>query len=104
MIPRRLVIVGANLTGGTAAAALREEGFDGEVVLIGEEPHPPYERPPLSKEYLRGEQPFEKGLVRPDGWFDEQGIETRFGVRAERVDTGERVVILQGGERVRPAG
>jgi 3-phenylpropionate/trans-cinnamate dioxygenase ferredoxin reductase subunit len=100
VIPRRVVIVGANLTGGTAAAALREEGFDGEVILIGEEPHPPYERPPLSKEYLRGEQPFEKGLVRPDGWFEEQAIETRFGVRAERVDPGERVAVLQGGERV----
>ncbi|MGH2674813.1 MAG: NAD(P)/FAD-dependent oxidoreductase [Actinomycetota bacterium] len=100
MTPRRVVIVGANLTGGTAAAALRGQGFDGEVVLIGEEPHPPYERPPLSKEYLRGEQPFEMGLVRPDGWFEEQGIETRFGVRAERVDPRGRVVVLQGGERV----
>jgi 3-phenylpropionate/trans-cinnamate dioxygenase ferredoxin reductase subunit len=100
VIPRRVVIVGANLTGGTAAAALREAGFDGEVILIGEEPHPPYERPPLSKEYLRGEQPFEKGLVRPEGWFEEQGIETRFGVRAERVDPREGVVALQGGERV----
>jgi 3-phenylpropionate/trans-cinnamate dioxygenase ferredoxin reductase subunit len=100
VIPRRVVIVGANLTGGTAAAVLREEGFDGDVVLIGEEPHPPYERPPLSKEYLRGEQPFEKGLVRPEGWYEKQGIETRFGVRAERVDPGGRVVILNGGERV----
>jgi 3-phenylpropionate/trans-cinnamate dioxygenase ferredoxin reductase component len=100
VIPRRVVIVGANLTGGTAAAALREEGFDGEVILVGEEPHPPYERPPLSKEYLRGEQPFEGALVRPDGWFEEQAIETRFGIRAERVDPRERVVVLQGGERV----
>jgi 3-phenylpropionate/trans-cinnamate dioxygenase ferredoxin reductase subunit len=100
VIPRRVVIVGANLTGGTAAAALRQEGFDDEVVLIGEEAHPPYERPPLSKEYLRGEQPFEEGLVRPDGWYEEQGIETRFGVRAERIDPRDRVVVLQGGERV----
>jgi 3-phenylpropionate/trans-cinnamate dioxygenase ferredoxin reductase component len=98
--PRRVVIVGANLTGGTAAVTLRKEGFDGEVVLVGEEPHPPYERPALSKEYLRGEQPFEGALVRPDGWFEEQSIEARFGVRAERVDPRERVVVLQGGERV----
>ena len=62
-MPETLVIVGANLAGGTAAATLREEGFDGRVVLIGEEPRPPYERPPLSKDYLRGEQPFEKALV-----------------------------------------
>jgi 3-phenylpropionate/trans-cinnamate dioxygenase ferredoxin reductase subunit len=94
-----VVIVGAGLAGGTAATALREEGFDGQVVLIGEEPHPPYERPPLSKEYLRGEQPFEKGLVRPKAWYEEQGIDTRFGVRAERVNPRERALILEGGER-----
>lgn len=96
----RFVIVGANLTGGTAAATLRQEGFDGEVTLIGAERHPPYERPPLSKEYLRREQPFENGLLRPDGWYQEQGIETRFGVRAERVDPAERVVVLERGEPV----
>lgn len=97
---RRFVIVGASLTGAAAAAALREEGFDGEVVLIGAEPHPPYERPPLSKEYLRGEQPFAAGLVRPEGWYGEEGIETQFGVRAERVDPAQRVVLLEGGGRV----
>lgn len=48
------VIVGASLAGASAAVTLRDEGFDGRVVLIGEEPHPPYERPPLSKEYFRG--------------------------------------------------
>src|SRR3546814_8117393 len=48
-----IVIVGANLTGGAAATTLRSEGFDGPIVMVGEEPHPPYERPPLSKEYLR---------------------------------------------------
>ena len=94
------VIVGANLTGATAAATLREEGFEGRIVLIGEEPHPPYERPPLSKEYLRGEQPFEKGLVRPADWYKENGIEARFGVRAERVDPVDRTVVLEGGERI----
>ena len=52
------VIIGVSLFCGTAAATLRQEGFDGELILIGEEPHPPYERPPLSKQYLRGEAPF----------------------------------------------
>jgi 3-phenylpropionate/trans-cinnamate dioxygenase ferredoxin reductase subunit len=61
------VIVGASLAGATAAATLREEGFEGNITLIGREPHPPYERPPLSKEYLRDEQPFEQSLVRPPG-------------------------------------
>jgi len=95
-----LVIVGASLAGGGAAATLRQEGFDGRVVLIGAERQPPYERPPLSKEYLRGEFPFERVLVQPSDFYDENGIETRFGVRATRVDAAEKVVELDGGERV----
>ena len=94
------VIVGANACGGTAAAALREEGFDGRVILIGDERHPPYERPPLSKEYLRGEQPLDKGYLRPADWYEEQNIETRFGTRAERLDPQNRQVILEGGEAI----
>lgn len=94
------VVVGANLAGGTAAATLREEGFDGSLVLLGDEPHPPYERPPLSKEYLRGEAPFERSLVRPPEFYEASGIETRFGVRAVRVNPAERVVELAGGDRL----
>jgi 3-phenylpropionate/trans-cinnamate dioxygenase ferredoxin reductase component len=94
------VIVGAGLAGGGAAATLRQEGFDGKVVLIGAEPQPPYERPPLSKEYLRGEASFERALVQPPGFYDENGIEARFGVRATRVDAAEKVVELDSGERV----
>lgn len=97
---RTFAVVGASLAGGTAAAVLRTEGFDGRVVLVGEEPHPPYERPPLSKEYLRAEVPFERSLVRPRGFWEENGIETRFGVRAVRIDTGARVVSLSDGDRV----
>jgi 3-phenylpropionate/trans-cinnamate dioxygenase ferredoxin reductase subunit len=95
------VIVGASLAGGTAAATLRQDGFDGDVVLIGEEPRPPYERPPLSKEYLRGEAPFEKALLRPDGFFETAGIDTRFGVAATRVDAAARTVALTDGPAVR---
>src|SRR5215207_2149563 len=94
------VIVGAGVAGGGAAAALREEGFDGRVVLIGAEQQPPYERPPLSKEYLRGESSFDKALVQPPDFYDENGVETRFGVRATRVDAAEKVVELDGGERI----
>jgi 3-phenylpropionate/trans-cinnamate dioxygenase ferredoxin reductase component len=94
-------IVGGSLAGGTAAVTLREEGFEGRVVLIGEEPQPPYERPPLSKEYLRGEQPFEDALVRPSAFYASNDIETRFGTRATRVDPVEKVVQLEGSERVR---
>jgi 3-phenylpropionate/trans-cinnamate dioxygenase ferredoxin reductase subunit len=94
------VIVGAGQAGGGAAATLRQEGFEGGVILVGAEPQPPYERPPLSKEYLRGEFSFEQALVQPPGFYDENGIETRLGVRATRVDAVDRVVELEGGERV----
>ena len=94
------VIVGAGLAGGGAAATLREEGFDGRVILIGAEPQAPYERPPPSKEYLRGEFSFEGALVQPPDFYDENDIETRFGVRATRVDATEKVVELDGSEHV----
>lgn len=96
-----MAIVGASLAGGTAAVTLREEGFKGRVVLIGEEPQPPYERPPLSKGYLRGEQAFEDALVRPSAFYASNEIETHFGTRAIRIDPVEKVVELRGGERVR---
>ena len=94
------VIIGASLAGGTAAATLREDGFDGDVILIGEEPHPPYERPLLSKQYLRGEAPFEKAMVRPAAFYEDNRIDARFGVAATRVDPAERKVGLTTGESV----
>lgn len=95
------VIVGASLAGSVAAITLRQEGFDGQILLIGAESQPPYERPGLSKQYLRGEMPFEKLLVRPTSFYDEHRIEARLGVRATRLDPGERSVILQDGQRIR---
>ncbi|MEX1047277.1 MAG: FAD-dependent oxidoreductase [Actinomycetota bacterium] len=95
---KTFVIIGANATGGSAAAVLREEGFDGRIVLIGDDQRPPYERPPLSKEYLRGEQDAESAYLRPADWYSEQDISTRFGIRAERIDAKERTVELEGGE------
>lgn len=97
---QRYVIVGANLAGGTAAMTLREEGFDGEIVLIGAEPHPPYERPPLSKEYLQGGKPFEDALLKPVNFYTDQSIQTRFGMRAVRVDPRDQAIELEGGGRV----
>ena len=98
---QRYIIVGANLAGGTAAITLREEGFDGEIELIGAEPHPPYERPPLSKEYLQGEKPFEDALLKPVNFYTEQNIQTRFGTRAVRVDPRDQVIELEDGGRTR---
>ena len=99
-MPETFVVVGASLAGGGAAATLRQEGFDGRVILIGAESQPPYERPPLSKEYLRDESSFEQALVQPPEFYSENEIETRFGVRAKRVGVAEKVVEIDGGERV----
>jgi 3-phenylpropionate/trans-cinnamate dioxygenase ferredoxin reductase subunit len=97
---QRFVIVGAGLTGGTAAATLREEGFDGRLELIGAEAHYPYERPPLSKSFLRGETAFEEALVRPVGFYRDNDVVTRFATRATAVDPRERAVALDSGETV----
>lgn len=94
------LIAGANLAGGTAAATLRAEGFDGRLVLVGEEPVAPYERPPLSKEYLRGEAPFERSLLRPPGFWEEQRVECRFATTVQRVDPGSRQALLSDGEAI----
>jgi len=97
---QRIVIVGASLAGATAAVTLRKEGFDGDVVLVGEEPHQPYERPELSKSYLRGEVAFEHLLVRPDGFWAEHGVDLRTGVRAYAIDVERRIVRLADGQEL----
>jgi 3-phenylpropionate/trans-cinnamate dioxygenase ferredoxin reductase subunit len=94
------VIVGASLAGAKAAQALREEGFGGRIVLLGAERERPYERPPLSKDYLRGESEREKVYVHPAGFYDDNAIELRTGTTVERIDTAAREVELAGGERV----
>ena len=94
------MIVGASLTAATAAATLRGSGFDGRLIMLGDEPHAPYERPGLSKAYLRGEEPAEELFVRPDAWWDEQGIELRLGTTARRVDPRDGIVTLADGENL----
>jgi 3-phenylpropionate/trans-cinnamate dioxygenase ferredoxin reductase component len=97
---RTVAIVGASAAGGTAAATLRDEGFEGRIVLIGAEPHPPYERPPLSKEVLRGQRGALDALIRPDDWWREHEVETRFGRKAHRCEPIERSITLDDGERI----
>ena len=94
------VIVGAGLAGAKTAELLREEGFDGRIILIGGEPERPYERPPLSKDYLRGEADREKARVHDEGFYADHAIELRTGTTAERLDVRAREVVLEGGERV----
>jgi 3-phenylpropionate/trans-cinnamate dioxygenase ferredoxin reductase component len=94
-------IVGASMTGAKAADELRAAGFDGRILLIGEEPERPYERPPLSKGYLLGAEPREKAYVHEAGWYDEHGVELALGVRATRLDPAAHSVELAGRDPVR---
>ena len=95
------VIVGGGLAGAKAAETLRAEGFDGRVVLVGAEPSRPYERPPLSKEYLRGEAGREKVYVHDEGFYADQDIDLRPGRRATSLDPSGRELALDDGERLR---
>ncbi|MFN8188792.1 MAG: FAD-dependent oxidoreductase [Gaiellales bacterium] len=94
------VIVGASIAGASAAATLREEGFDGRIVLVGAEPHLPYDRPPLSKGYLTGSVPAGRLPLRPDGFWGEQSIELRLDTLVTALDPGARTIELDGEERV----
>jgi 3-phenylpropionate/trans-cinnamate dioxygenase ferredoxin reductase subunit len=94
------VIVGAALAGAKAAETLREEGFDGQVVLLGAEPHRPYERPPLSKDYLRGEVERDVAFVHEEGFYAEKDIDLRTSSPVESVDADAREVALESGERI----
>ena len=94
------VIVGAGLAGAKAAETLREEGYDGRLVLLGAEPERPYERPPLSKEYLRGETDREQAYVHEAAFYEEHGIELRSGEHVVRLDPGRRELTLQSDERL----
>jgi 3-phenylpropionate/trans-cinnamate dioxygenase ferredoxin reductase subunit len=94
------VIVGAGMAGGKAAETLREEGFDGRVVLLGAEPHRPYERPPLSKDYLRGEAEQPAWLQEDDGWYAANNVELRTSSVVQSIDAGDKAVVLGGGERI----
>ncbi len=92
------VIVGASLAGANAAQALRDEGFDGSVVLIGEEHELPYERPPLSKDYLMGKSGKEKLYALPADWYAENNVELRLGQTVTGIDRAAKQVSLASGD------
>ena len=98
---RTFVIVGASLTGAKAAETLRAEGFDERVVLIGAEDERPYERPPLSKDYLRGEVDRETVYVHPEEFYAEHNIELRLGRSAVSLNAAGSELTLDNGERLR---
>ncbi|MFI5612224.1 NAD(P)/FAD-dependent oxidoreductase [Amycolatopsis sp. NPDC051903] len=94
------VIVGAGLAGAKAAEALRASGFAGRVTLIGDEPDRPYERPPLSKEFLAGKAERDSVFVHDGGWYAEHDVDLRLGVTATELDRAAKLVRLDGGETV----
>jgi 3-phenylpropionate/trans-cinnamate dioxygenase ferredoxin reductase component len=96
--PRSIVIVGASLAGAKAAETLREEGYEGRLVLVGDESERPYERPPLSKDYLRGEVGLDKVYVHDAAFYDERAIELRTTSRVTAIDPAAHTVTLVGGE------
>ena len=95
-----IVIVGA----GQAAASLVSRhislGSEQPLLLIGEEPHPPYQRPPLSKKYLLGELERERLFIRQLEWYAEQGVETRFDTRIDKIDPEQKQVVTGSGEAI----
>jgi 3-phenylpropionate/trans-cinnamate dioxygenase ferredoxin reductase subunit len=95
------VIVGAGLAGAKAAEALRAEGFDGRIVLIGAESELPYERPPLSKGYLRGESPRHDAHAHDERWYTDHDVELRLGASVEAIDPRKREVWLAGDDHLR---
>lgn len=100
MSARPVVIVGAGLAGAKAAQTLRKEGFDGRIVLVGDEPERPYLRPPLSKDYLLGTEPREKGFVHPATWYADHDVELLLARRATALDLAGHELTLADGERL----
>lgn len=96
-----MLIIGGGLAGGTAAEALRDEGFDGDITVVAAEPHPPYQRPPLSKGYLAGSEGTDAVILHPAGWYAERGIRLLTGISATALDAAAHTVQLEDDTRLR---
>ena len=96
----RIVVLGGGQAGAQAVETLRREGYLGDLVMVSEEPHLPYQRPPLSKKYLSGELTEERLWFHHQSFYDEHQIALRLGLRAEKIDALARAVILSSGERL----
>ncbi len=96
----RIVIVGGGLAGATAASELRERGYDGALTLIGEEPHVPYERPPLSKDLLLGKSEAEATSVHALDWYAQHGVDLRISASVTAIDRANRRVTIDSGEEL----
>src|ERR1700736_5178531 len=94
------LLIGGGLASANCARWLREEGAEGEVLLVGREPDPPYNRPNCSKGYLRGEESREEPLFRPNEWWREQNIELLTRTSVTALDAAARTAKLSGGEEI----
>jgi len=95
------LLIGGGLAAASCAAELREQGADGSILVVGRESDAPYDRPPLSKDYLRGEASREDALVKPDGWWSEQSVELLTRTSVMKLDADERMVTLSSKDEVR---
>src|SRR4051795_6940782 len=100
MPQQQVVIVGAGHGGFQLAASLRQHGFDGRIQLLTDEPVLPYQRPPLSKDYLDGKIGFDLLLMRPDSFYRDHNIDLMQGLRAEAIDRAGKTLLLASGERL----
>ena len=98
--PRTVAVVGAGLAGGKAVEALRAEGFGGRIVLFGDEPHHPYERPPLSKGYLQGNDERGTVFVHPESWYGEHDVDLRLGAAVTGLDRHAHELMTDDGQPV----
>ncbi len=95
-----IIVVGAGHAGGQAVVTLRQKGFDGRIVLIGDEPYVPYERPPLSKAVLAGELELERTFLKKESWYDEKQVDFRPNLRVTSIDRRARTVTTEPGENL----
>ncbi len=93
---KHVVVIGAGQAGSSCVVKLRNLGFDGKITLIGEEPSPPYQRPPLSKAYLLGEMELDRLFLRPEALYAEEDITLKLGTRVDNVDTSAKTVTAGG--------
>ncbi len=97
-MPEKIVIIGAGQAGGQAAQSLRSGGFEGTITLIGDEPHAPYQRPPLSKKYLMGEMDIDRIELKPRSFYADAGIDLMLKTKTDSIDRAAKTVTLSTGE------
>ena len=97
---KSVVIVGGGQAGAQASFSLRQWGYENQITLIGEEPAPPYQRPPLSKAYMKGELPEERLFFKPSAWYEDNGVDLKLSMRAHAIDRSAREVHIDAGGKV----